>query len=393
MILTIAQVEKLANEKQWPKTYTSKFLQAGLVDYTDMGLGILNLPKETIDKHLINSFIDKPVIVKHKEVNTENFIDLAVGYIKNVYYNSIDGWYYCDFLITRDEGHEKIRNGWGVSCAYKVGALGQGGTKNNIVYNGNITSGEGEHLALVQNPRYEECRVIINGKPGVIYNEKEFQLKNNKQEDTNMFFNFFGKKEDKGFAPDTLVELGNGKKAKISEIIAFNNSIKEKHEIDGSQEIVLANGKKITLEDAVAAYVASLGNASTDDKEKEDEEKAKKEAEAKKVENSKKFENCGCGGKDKHAENCTMYNADGSEKEKEKEGDDKKKVENALKEVKDLKLENAALKTAKDHMGDFVKLDAARKTAEDVTLLQNGTLNSGTLENKLENSKKFFVKK
>jgi hypothetical protein len=393
MLLTIANDKKVFNESQWPRTYTSKFLQAGLVDYSDMGLGILNLPKETIDQHLINSFVDKPVVVKHKDVNTGNFVDLAVGFIKSVYYNSVDGWYYCDFMIHRDEGHEKIKNGWGVSCAYKVGQLGQGGTKNNIVYNGNIVTGEGEHLALVQNPRYEECRVIINGKAGVIYNEKDFLLRNTKQEDNKMFFNFFGKKEDKGFSGDTLVDIGNGKKAKLADIIALNNSLSDKHEIDGKHEIELANGKKLTLEEAVANYAKSLQNKSTDENEKEDEDKDNKKDEGadkdKKAENAKKLANCGCGGKDGHKADCTMYNEDGSDKKDEK----KEKEEKMENELKALKLENEALKAAQKGMESFVKIENARNQNQEDVTLENSTKNSGTIENKLENSKKFFTVK
>lgn len=378
--------KKISNESQWPTTHTVKFLQAGLVDYSDIGLGILNLPKDTIDDHLVNSFQDKPVVIKHQEVSPGNFQDLAVGYIKKVYYNSNDGWYYCDMLITRDEGHEMVRNGCGVSCAYKVGQLGAGGSKNNISYKGTIVSGEGEHLALVDHPRYEECRVVINGKDGVLYNEKEFLAKNQKQEESKMFFKFWGKKEDKGFSGDTEVTLPNGKKAKLSDIIKVNNEI-ESHEIDGSQEIELANGKKIKLEDAVNAFMAK--NKATDEKEETDEEKAAKEAEAKKAENAKKLENCGCGGKDgKHMGNCTMYNEDGSDKEKKKEEKDEK-MENAIKEIEKLKVENEALKAAQKNMGNFVKLNQA---ADKVVIENgdNGTSSSGTLESKMENSKKFF---
>ena len=74
------------------------------------------------------------------------------------------------------------------------------------------------------------------------------------------------------------------------------------------------------MEDAIKAF-----NAATDSGEKSDEDKAKEKAEAKKkddeavakAENEKKLKNCGCGGKEgKHADNCTMYNSDGSDKAK-----------------------------------------------------------------------------
>lgn len=396
MLITLSENKKLKNESQWPKTYTCKFLEQGLVDYADMNLGRLLLRKETID-NMIPSFIDKPVVIKHKEVSPDNFQDIAVGYIKNIYFNSTDGWYYADCLITHDEGHQLINDGCGTSCAYKVNQIISGGKYHNIDYKGEIVAGVGEHLALVSNPRYEECMMMVNDKPAYLYNEKTFLNRTtlkNQQEDNKMRFNFFGKKDDKGFKGDTLVDLGNGKKAKLADIIAFQNSLEDKHEIEGTQEIELSNGKKITLEDAVKNFVAQ--NKGTDDNEDSDEAKAKKKEEGKagddeavkKAENEKKMKNCGCGGKDgKHMDACNMYNADGSDKEEKKED----KMEN---EIKALKSENDALKAAAKNSDVFVKVQNAKKTDEGAQLLENGTLQSGTIDNKLQNARKFFeVKK
>ena len=180
------------------------------MDYKDAKLAnsmkVLLLRKETIDQ-MIPSFIDKPVVIKHQEVNAENFTDMAVGYIKSIYFNSMDGWYYVDFLITHDEGHEAMEDGWGVSCSYKVNQIISGGKYHNIDYDGEIVAGIGEHLALVQNPRYEDCLTVVNGIESVLYNEKSFITRNSKQEDKKMFFNFFGKKEEKGFSAETVVDL------------------------------------------------------------------------------------------------------------------------------------------------------------------------------------------
>lgn len=390
MPITLSENKKLKNESQWPKTYTRKFLEPGMVDYTDMGMGILYLGKETIDL-MIPSFIDKPVVIKHQEVTPGNFQDIAVGYIKSIYFNPQDLWYYVDYLITKDEGHEKMEAGWGVSCAYKVGRLGNGGKRNNVDYEGEIIHGEGEHLALVQNPRYEQCLMIVNGKEGILYNEISFSNRTlkNQTEDNEMRFNFFGKKDDKGFKGDTMVDLGNGKKATLADVIAFNNSLQDKHEIDGSEEVTLANGTKIKLEDAVKNFVAQ--NKATDDGEESDEDKAKKKAEGdKKAENAKKFSNCGCGGKDdKHMDNCKMYNSDGSEKE----GEPDEKADKMENELKALKIENEALRVAIENKDTFIAINSARDKNESDLLLENGTKESGSLEDKLENGKKFFVKK
>jgi hypothetical protein len=380
---------------QWPKTYTRKLIEQGLVDYKDLKIAggkikVLLLRKETIDQ-IVPSLIDKPVIIKHQDVDTENFKELAVGYIKNIYFNPIDGWYYVDFLITDDEGHQAMEDGWGVSCAYKINQIISGGKYHNIDYEGEIVQGVGEHLALVKNPRYEDCLTVVNGVECLLYNEKSYLTKN-QQEDNTMLFNFFGKKDDKGFKPDTLVDLGNGKTAPLGEIMKIANSIlsKEAHQIDGTVEIELENGKKVKLEDAIKAF-----NAATDKGETADEKAAREKEEGKKAENAVKFKNCACGGeKDgKHMESCKMYNADGSDKEKK---DDK--MENATlvalqNDVKAVKLENEALKEAIKNNGIFVKINTLKDASLENVVLENSTKESGTIENRLENAKQYFVPK
>lgn len=172
---------KLQNEKQWPQVYTKKFLEQGLVDYSDSDYGTLLLSKETIDA-LIPSFISKPVIIKHFEVTPENFLDYAVGNITNIYFNPTDGWYYVDFVITHDEGHKKMQDGWGVSCYYTANKKFSEGKYHNIPYDGEIVGGSGEHLALVPNPRYEECledvsamaAMNVDKKPAFLYNATNY---------------------------------------------------------------------------------------------------------------------------------------------------------------------------------------------------------------------------
>lgn len=391
---------KLKNEKVWPKTYTRKFIEQGLVDYADMKLGALLLKKETIDK-MLASFQDKPVIIKHTKVDESNFVDLAVGYIKTVYFNPNDGWYYVDFLITHDEGHICMDNGWGVSCAYTVQQLGEGGKWHNIEYQGEILAGIGEHLALVQNPRYEDCLMVINqgGKiqEAVLCNEKNFITrrdagKQHQQGGDIMAFKLFGKKQDNGFTADSLIDIGNGVKVKVADLISAHNSISETHELAENQEIELANGKKVALLDLVNAW--KLANKATAEGEETDEEKAAKLEEAKKAENALKMKNCGCGGKDgKHEDKCTMYNADGSEKEKKDE-----KLENAVKAAEDLRVENAALKEAIANGKSFIKVGELRKTGGNAQTeldlaIQNGnaTMASNSMESKVERARKYFT--
>ena len=154
------------NAKEFPSLYSCRFLKDGLVSYEDSGSGINLIKKETIDR-MLNSFIGKPVVIKHMEVTPGNFQEVAVGYITDLYFNSQDGWHWSKFLLINDKAKELIQHGYSVSCAYHVNKFGPGGENHAIRYENEILEGEGEHLALVPNPRYEEC-----GVPHLVLNSK-----------------------------------------------------------------------------------------------------------------------------------------------------------------------------------------------------------------------------
>ena len=382
--LTLYAESDIKNERSWPQKYTRKFIEAGLVNYDDCKLGTLLLGKETIDA-FIPSFIGKPVVIKHVEVSKDNFLDLAVGYITAIYFNALDGWYYVDFLVTHDEGHKKMDEGWGVSCFYKAKKTDAGGTHHNIPYDGEIISGEGEHLALVKNPRYEDCLMVVNEQPAILYNEKRFlEIHNQSTEDKEML-KIIGKKDDKGgFSVNSLIELANGVKMKIKDLIALANGVQDVHEVDEATEIDLGNGKMVKLADLV-----KIANAATDKDEESDEAKSKKkeegEARDKEIKNG-----CDCDKADgKHAENCGMKN--------DKEEDAKKKdeeVKAANSKIAALENEVKALKEGAANLDTFIKVKNAKKNAasEVEVILQNGTLEAGTMEAGIERAKAYFSK-
>jgi hypothetical protein len=399
---------KISNEKQWPAKYTRKFIEQGLVSYAEMGLDNLLLRKETID-NLVPSFIGKPVIIKHEEVDPGNFLDLAVGYITDIYFNAVDGWYYVDFLITHDKGHEKISDGWGVSCSYKVNQLISGGDYHNIPYTQEIVSGVGEHLALVANPRYEDCLdqvgsgtpMMVNDKPAYLYNEKTY-LEKHKPEDNEMAFKIIGKKDEhKGFSLDSVLQLANGVKVKIADLIKLHNATVAE-EVGEEEEITLPNGKTAKLIDLVNTWKAANGDTDEGEEKDEKDEEGKDEGKSRdKSIKNKKLKNCGCGAKDgKHGDDCTMYNSDGTEKDPEAQAiaqGDKLKNELALvnEKLEALQLENEALRTGAANLGAFVKISNAgkQKTNEDAVLLENGTPHSGSMEAGLARGKALFGSK
>lgn len=156
--------DKQENEEQRP--FKARFLQAGLVKYD---FGVCLLKKETIDR-FINTFINCPVIIDHKDNLTE---EDRKGTIKNIWFSPEDGWFWCDGVLS-DEAAELVENGYNVSCQYRITEY-----TNNFehkLHNGNeydkeILNGIFEHLAIVKTPRYEDAYIAVNAI--VIEDKKE----------------------------------------------------------------------------------------------------------------------------------------------------------------------------------------------------------------------------
>lgn len=143
------------------RPFESRFIESGLVKYS---FGVCLLTKKTIDK-FINSFVGCPVIIDHQDVTDENAKDERVGVISEVWYNEKDGWFWCKGIIFDDEAIDLIKKGYTVSCQYEITEY-QDNTENKL-HNGNefdkyILNGQGEHLAIVKNPRYENAYIAVN---------------------------------------------------------------------------------------------------------------------------------------------------------------------------------------------------------------------------------------
>lgn len=166
------------------RPFESRFLEAGLVKYS---FGVCLLTKETIDK-FVNSFVGCPVIIDHQDITDENAKDERVGVISEVWYNEKDGWFWCKGIIFDDEAIDLIKKGYTVSCQYEITEY-QDNTENKL-HNGNefdkyILNGQGEHLAIVKNPRYENAIIAVNKADELkAENEDEKQIEE-LQEETN----------------------------------------------------------------------------------------------------------------------------------------------------------------------------------------------------------------
>lgn len=213
------------------KYFKSRFLQPGLVKYS---FGVCVLDKETIDK-FIQDFVGCPVIINHKDVTEESAKDDRVGAISRVWYDEADGWYWGEGVIFDDEALGLIDKGFNVSCQYEITEYAE--NKTNALHNGNpydkvILNGKPEHLAIVENPRYENAMIAVNAL------EVDMEAKN---EDKWITIHPNGEDEKgkhlllkDGETPKEAIERTYGDKNKSSEDLRkefqkYQNEIFEKH--------------------------------------------------------------------------------------------------------------------------------------------------------------------
>lgn len=140
------------------RPFKSRFLQAGLVKYD---FGVCLLKKETIDK-FVNTFVECPVIINHKDNIAPDDI---VGTIQKIWFSADDGWFWCSGVITDDKAIDLIENGYNVSCQYRITEYAdndEGKLHNANPYDKEILDGVFEHLAIVENPRYEDAFIAVN---------------------------------------------------------------------------------------------------------------------------------------------------------------------------------------------------------------------------------------
>lgn len=141
--------------------FTSRFLQPGLVKYS---FGVCLLAKETIDK-FIYQFVGCPVIINHKDVTNESAKEDRMGVVSRVWFDQMDGWYWCEGIIFEEQAISLIEDGYNVSCQYEITEYSNNTTKT--LHNGNpydkvILNGKPEHLAIVKTPRYESAMIAVN---------------------------------------------------------------------------------------------------------------------------------------------------------------------------------------------------------------------------------------
>lgn len=281
------------NAKEEPKIFYCKHISPGVCAYEDETILI---GEETL-KEMDKTFAGKPIYVNHQKVNLENLQQEADGYVAESFYLPEDGCHWAKMIIVSDKGQEAIRKGWKVSNAYVPDEFGIGGEWHNIPYNREVMKAHYTHLALVDNPRYEEAEVMTPEDFKMYKEQKREQLKSlenakTKGEGKTMKWKLFKRTEvtNSDDLSNTMVELSNGTAISIGEMVnSVEKDIQEKEEAknkcnDLLEEAVKVNGEEMKVKDLIKEYESKCNKCNEDEEDKEeDEEKKSKKASKKNV--------------------------------------------------------------------------------------------------------------
>ena len=203
----------------FPKRYFARHIKEGPVHYLEKGEDKIYLVTNEALKKMNATFEGKPIYIRHvDEVNMDTLKEDANGYVVKSFYNEFDGAWWAE-IIADDKAQEYIEKGWAVSNAYLPTELGSGGVYHDIDFDKEVKNGVYEHLAIVDNPRYEEA-VIMSPEEYKSYNEERKaeleKLKNSK--------------EKKMLSEEEKTELLDSLKNSLAEIVkdTVKNAIEEK---------------------------------------------------------------------------------------------------------------------------------------------------------------------
>lgn len=164
--------EKIANAKSFPKIYFGLHMGEGVAQYRKPGKAPETiLIREATLKQMDPSFSGRPYSVGHVEDadDVAKLEELSAGYVIKSFFNPPDGKHWVQFIVTTDEGHDAIKKGWKLSNCYTPTQFGPAGEWHGVPYVREILAAEYDHLAGVDDPRYEES---------VILDEEEFKAYN-----------------------------------------------------------------------------------------------------------------------------------------------------------------------------------------------------------------------
>lgn len=308
------------NAKSSPVVYFGLHMVEGTAEYSDAGAKPyrIYLNGDTI-KNMNPSFQGKPVYVDHvdevDETDLEKDQELD-GVVVRSFFNKADGKNWTEFVVFTDRAKAAILSGWKLSNAYHPTSQTKGGENHGVSYVKEITGAEYEHLAIVQNPRYEES-IILTPEQFKVYNgEKEIELTrlaNSKEpkEKSKMAFNLFKRTKVQNSTLDIdgiMVELPKSKKEMLlTDVITKYDAVQNMNGYANGDHMVKVGEDEMSVNDLVKKHI-DMQNSEKERAEKEENDgegepsvDVENEDEEEEIEASDK--DVGDRGGDKHLEN------------------------------------------------------------------------------------------
>lgn len=277
--------------KQAPKIWYGLHFYPGVAEYRNNGEAPMRvyLNENTI-RSMDASFAGRPVYVRHvEEVHLRTLQQDADGYVVKSFYNEADGKHWVQFIAVSDKAHEAIQSGARLSNAYILKSEGSAGTWNGVDYTREVLAGEYEHLALVNDPRYNES-IILSPEDFKLYNiNKLFELKkiaNSSTSERKSMLSFFKKTkvENETKIEELTVTLPKtGKEITIAELIASADVVKNAEEKEEKKE-AKEEPKEAPAKEDKSEEKSEEKSEAPEEKSEEKSDKGEEKSEEKKVE-------------------------------------------------------------------------------------------------------------
>lgn len=284
------------NATAYPCFYYARHMQPGLAEYENERI----LVDTDNLKEMISSFVGKPIVVLHQDIELEN-LETRDGTVIESFYNGLDGWLWTKMLIETDAARAAIEQGWSVSNCYAPTEWGGGGTHHNVPYDRKIVNGIFKHLALVPNPRYEDAKVFTVDGFKAYQEDKQNQLQHlqnskNDDGDTKMIKFFKNKKEEISQVDEnSMIEL-DGKEVSLKEVMTIVTNAKknaaadpiidEERESDEKQapkvnmdDEIDVDGESMPIRELMNRYSKAMKKNAEDEDDKKKKEKEKDDKE------------------------------------------------------------------------------------------------------------------
>lgn len=189
------------------------------------------------------------------------------GYVVESFFNPADGKHWVKMLVVGDRARQAIAQGWKLSNAYEVGEWGSGGDWHGVPYEKEVMSANYDHMAIVDDPRYQESK-ILTPEEFQKYNEERIaatkRLMNSKADkkgDTSMKFSFFKKEKvenSKDLEQYSVTLPKSGKEVALADLVTNADEMEMKKNepvmADPEHKVKLNSGEELSINELVSKY-------------------------------------------------------------------------------------------------------------------------------------------